>query len=323
MFIGAYIDIFFIIAIVILVIAAVYFMNLSIARAGFRWKEVGVRKAIGAHQKQLFTQFMVESFLLSFGALVIALGLVAVLLPKLSEVIGRELSVKGLVENPAALLVIILGTGLLAVLSGLYPSTYISSLKASNVLKGGVKRSGKPLFRNVLIVTQYAMAVALIIGTIVVFQQIQFMKNTDVGYDIDQMMLVSMNGEVNEKYETLKQEILKSPYVSGVTATGQRMGNNLHQWGFKARLDTAVIDYTPSNVAVDIDFLDVYGIHVLEGRGFSRDYPTDVDMAFVINQKLADDLGLDDPVGTPAGHGWYHNDSLGTIIGVVENFHFN
>ena len=320
---GAYIDIFIIIAIVIMVIASVNFMNLSIARAGFRWKEVGVRKAIGAYRKQLFVQFMVESFILSFAALVIAIALIALLLPLLSDLIGRELQVNYLFENPLTLLLIVTGTGVLAMLSGLYPSTYIASLKASNVLKGGVKSSGKPVFRNVLIVMQYAMAVVLIIGTIVVFQQIRFMKNTDVGYDIDQMMLISMNGEVNEKYETLKEEILKSPYVSGVTATGQRMGNNLHQWGFKARLDTAVIDYTPSNVAVDIDFLDVYGIEVVEGRGFSREYPTDVDMAFVINRKLADDLGLENPVGTPAGHGWYHNDSLGTIIGVVDNFHFN
>jgi len=320
---GAYIDIFGIIAIVILIIAAVNFMNLSIARAGFRWKEVGVRKSIGAFRKQLFIQFMIESMLLCFTALIIGLLLLAVFLPIIAGTIGREISIFHLFSHPSALVWIFAGTMLLAMLSGLYPSMYIASLSATSVLKNGMKHTSKPLFRNVLIITQYAMAVAMIIGTIVVVQQLMFMKNKDVGFSTDQMMLVSMNGEVNEKYVTLKNELLKSPFVEGVTATGQRLGNNFHQWGFKVRTDTAVIGLTTSNVNVDIDFLDVYGIELMQGRGFSREYGTDTDMAFVINEKLAEEVGLESPVGMRAGHGWYHEDSLGSIIGVTRNFNFN
>ncbi|MBY0434933.1 MAG: ABC transporter permease, partial [Cyclobacteriaceae bacterium] len=154
-------------------------------------------------------------------------------------------------------------------------------------------------------------------------QQLSFMKNADIGFDKDQMMLVGMNREANEKFETIKQELLKNSVVKGVTASGQRLGNNFHQWGFKVKADTGVMEITPSNVNVDFDYLTVYGIQVKEGRGFSKDIPTDNGKAFIINETFAKELGLKETVGTPAGHGYYHNDSLGTIIGVVRDFNFN
>jgi putative ABC transport system permease protein len=109
----------------------------------------------------------------------------------------------------------------------------------------------------------------------------------------------------------------------GLLHSGQRLGNNFHQWGFKVKSDTGVMDITPSNVNVDYDYLTVYGIQVKEGRGFSKDFSTDNGKAFIINETFAKELGLKETVGTPAGHGWFHNDSLGTIIGVVKDFNFN
>jgi putative ABC transport system permease protein len=132
-----------------------------------------------------------------------------------------------------------------------------------------------------------------------------------------------MNGEVNEKFEMLRTELKRSPLILGVTASGQRLGENFHQSGFKIKADTGVFEITPSNVNVDYEYLDVYGIQLKEGRAFSKDITTDKDMAFIINESFADELRLKEAVGTPAGHGWYHNDSLGTIIGVAKDFNFN
>jgi putative ABC transport system permease protein len=131
-----------------------------------------------------------------------------------------------------------------------------------------------------------------------------------------------MGGEANKNFETMKQELARSPYVLGVTASGQRLGNNFHQWGFKIKYDS-IRNITPSNVNVDFDYLKVYGIDMVEGRSFSKDVPTDARMAFVINESFAKELGIKDIVGTPAGHSWYHNDSLGSIIGVAKDFNFN
>jgi len=124
-------------------------------------------------------------------------------------------------------------------------------------------------------------------------------------------------------YLGTQTELLRSQYVQGVTAAGQRIGNNFHQWGFKVKGDTGVFDITPSNVNVDYDYLTVYGIQLKEGRGFSKEFATDNGMAFIINESFAKELGLKQTIGTPAGHSWYKNDSLGKIIGVVKDFNFN
>ena len=149
------------------------------------------------------------------------------------------------------------------------------------------------------------------------------MQHTDLGFDKDQMMLIDMNREVNQKFVTLKEELAKSRFVQGVTASGQRIGNNFHQWGFKVKADTGIVDITPSNVNVDYDYLKVYGIKIKEGRSFSKDNKMDAGFAFIINESFAKELALKETVGTQAGHNWYKNDSLGTIIGVVEDFNFN
>ncbi len=135
-------------------------------------------------------------------------------------------------------------------------------------------------------------------------------------------MLVDMNQEANEQFETLKEELLRSAHVKGVTASGQRLGNNFHQWGFKLRTDT-VRGLTPSNVNVDYDYLDVYEIELVEGRTFSKERVRDNGLAYIINESLAEEIGEEELIGVSAGHSWYPDDSLGTIIGITKDFHFN
>jgi putative ABC transport system permease protein len=320
---GKYLDVFFIIGVFILLIACVNFMNLTTARASHRWKEIGVRKTVGAGKFQLFTQFIFESVLMSVVALCIALLLDILFIPILNRLIDRQLSMISLLDYPleiALMIVITLGLG---IITGIYPSFYMTSFDLSKVLKGGGKVEGKSVFRGALVVVQFGLALAMIVSTLIVIQQLSFMKSTDLGFDKDQIMLVAMNKEANDKFETLKNELLSNANILGVTASGQRLGNNFHQWGFKVKADTGIVDITPSNVNVEYDYLKVYGIKIKEGRDFSKAVPTDDGKAFIINESFAKELRLKETVGTPAGHGHYHNDSLGSIIGVVEDFNFN
>ncbi|HWA33277.1 MAG TPA: ABC transporter permease [Cyclobacteriaceae bacterium] len=320
---GAYLAGFYFIGAFILLIASVKFMNLTTARASHRWKEIGVRASIGAKKAQLFTQFIFESCLLAVLSLVLAVIMNVALLPIVNQLIGRQLSFDLVLRDgwtPVALIVVAVGLGLLA---GVYPSFYMTSFKTSAILKGGGKTDGKSIFRSSLVVLQFGLALAMIVSTLVVVQQLSFMQNKDIGFNKDQVVLIGMNREVNEKFQTLKEELLKSRFVKGVTASGQRIGNNFHQWGFQVKTDTGIVQMTPSNVNVEFDYLKVYDIKIKEGRNFSRDVKRDAGYAFIVNEAFAKELGLKETVGTPAGHGWYKKDSLGSIIGVAQDFHFN
>ncbi len=318
---GAYLDLFYLVGGFILLIAAVNFMNLTTARASHRWKEIGVRKTVGAKRAQLFGQFILESIIMAVMALVLAVLVDIGFLPLLDTLIGRQLSILDFLSQYQYVLLVVFGTIGLGLLSGIYPSFYLTSFSMSKALKGG-KGEGKSIFRSSLVVVQFGLALAMIVSTLVVVQQLSYMRTADIGFDKDQMLLVDMGGEANQNFETIKQELSQSPYVLGVTASGQRLGNNFHQSGFKIKYDS-VRNITPSNINVDYDYLKVYGIDVIEGRGFSKDNPKDKDFAFVINEAFVKELGIKDIVGTQAGHSWYHNDTLGSIIGVVKDFNFN
>ena len=319
---GDYLNVFAIIGAFILLIAGVNFMNLTTARASHRWKEIGVRSSVGAKKTQLFGQFIFESALLALFALMLAVLLDILFIPMLNQLIGRQLTFFAILA-PERLAILLVMTLVLGLLAGIYPSFYMTSFKMSSILKGGSKSESKSLFRSSLVVIQFGLALAMIVSTLIVLQQLSFMQNKDIGFDKDQMMLVDMNKEVNEKFVTLKEELLKSRFVEGVTASGQRLGNNFHQWGLKVKADTGIVNITPSNVNVDYDYLKVYGIKLKDGRSFSKDNARDNGFSFVINESLAKELAMKETVGTQAGHGWYKNDSLGTIIGVVEDFNFN
>lgn len=319
---GTYLDVFALVGLFILLIASFNFMNLIIARASHRWKEVGVRKAVGALKQQLFHQFLVESLCMAMAAFLLAMIFNFAFIPVLNLMVDRQLSMAYFFDHPQLLLLAFGISLLLGLLAGLYPAFYLASYDTIRVLKGGDVKTKNSIFTNALVVLQFGLAIGMIISTLIVVQQLWFMKNKDIGFNKDHIMLVDMNDEANTVFETLKTELKKSSHVRGVTASGQRIGNNFHQWGFKLKTDS-IFGLTPSNVNVDYDYLDVYEIELKQGRGFSQAYATDKDLAFVINESFAEELGVEDPVGVRAGHSFYHNDSLGTIIGVVKDFNFN
>ncbi len=319
---GKYLRVFAWVGLFIILIASINFMNLITARASHRRKEVGVRKTIGARKPQLFSQFVTESVLLSVFAFVIGILLAMASAPVLSQLIDRHISMFYFIAHPELLFLSFALTIFLGFLAGIYPAYYLASFQPSQVIKGEQSPRQHALFRNGLVVLQFGLAIAMIVGTLVVVQQLFFIQSKDIGINKEHILLVDMNSDANEVFTTLKEELKKGAHIRGVTASGQRLGNNFHQWGFKLRTDT-VRGMTPSNVNVDYDYLDVYEIELLEGRGFDDTRPLDDGYAFVINQSLQEELGLDDPIGVSAGHSWYPDDSLGTIIGVVRDFNFN
>ena len=321
---GTYVRIFSILAFFVLIIASINFMNLSVARSTTRSKEVGIRKAVGALKQQLVRQFLGESVLLTFVALILSLAMTTLFIPYLNDVTDRSLSLSTIFSHADVLVGVLVVAGLIGILSGFYPAVFLSSFQPAQVLKGKLASlNRKSLLRSSLVVVQFATAIALIVGTVLATQQLNFMKSKDIGFNKDQMMLIPMNSTANEQYETIKNELLTQSGVVGVTASGQRIGNNFHQTGVKMKNDTTVRELTSSQVNVDYDYLEVYGIPVQQGRSFSRDYATDPGFAFIINEALAKELGLADPVGAQFGFGWYNNDTLGTIIGVTHDFNFN
>jgi putative ABC transport system permease protein len=319
---GSYLGVFSIVGIFILIIAGLNFMNLTTARASHRWKEIGVRKSVGARKLQLFLQFIFESMMLAVFALMLAAVINTLFIPIINNLIDRKLSLFVLFTQPMNILYLVLVTVGLGLLTGIYPAFYMTAFSASRVLKNG-QNGGRSLFRSSLVVVQFGLALAMIVSTLIVVEQLSYMKDKDLGFNKDQMMLIDMNREANEKFETVRTELKRNTLVRGVTASGQRLGENFHQSGFKVKGDTGVFNITPSNVNVDYEYLDVYGIKLKEGRTFSRGVTTDKDMAFIINESFAKELGLKETIGTRAGLGGYHNDSLGTIIGVAKDFNFN
>lgn len=318
---GKYIFVFSLLAVFVLLIAAINFMNLSTARSSSRSKEVGVRKSVGAHRLQLARQFLGESVILAFIALAVAVLLAEVALPLLNTISRRSLELN-LFSDPALLPGMIGFTFLLGLVAGIYPALFLSSFQAVEVLKDKTPASGrKVMLRNVLVVAQFAIAIALIVGTALTVQQFRFMKDRNPGFQRDQIVLLKMNGTSNNKYDLLKEEFLRNPAVLAVTASGQRLGNNIHQNSARTRGGSAEIRLSPSHLHVKRNFIEFYGLEIVAGRAFSDEIPTDKRFAYIVNEALVKDLGWDDPIGKQFGVSW--EDTLGTVIGVVKDFNFN
>jgi len=318
-----YLKVFGITGIFVLFIACVNFVNLTTARASYRWKEIGIRKSVGARKSQLFGQFIFESAMLALFALASALLLDVILLPYINQITARQLELSSLLVHPIQFALLLVAAIFLGLLTGIYPSLYITSFDVNRVLKGGDTTQGKSIFQSSMVVLQFGLAIGLMISTLIIHQQLTFMKNADIGFNKDQIMLIGMNKEVNEKLQVLRTEWTHYQFVKGVTASSQRLGNNLNGWGFKVKTDAGIYNFVPSNLNVDFDYLKVYEIEIKEGRDFSRDFPTDNGMAFLINETMARELHLKEPIGTPAGQSWYEDNSLGSIIGITRDFNYN
>jgi predicted permease len=315
-----YVTIFSLVAFFILLIACINFMNLTTARSANRAREVGMRKVAGAYRSDLIRQFFGESILLAFVAFCLALGLVWLLLDTFNNLAAKELTLgfSSSVWLWFGLLGIALVTGLIA---GSYPALFLSGFQPVRVLKGSVQSGAKSSrFRKFLVVFQFSLTILLIICTLVVYHQLDFMRNKKLGYDKEHLVYLGMRGDMREQFDAVKQELLAHPSILGVTASanvptyGYSFSNSLWRW--EGQDPDAEILIRAS--FVDEDFFKTMGIELIAGRDLSREFSTDQDTAVAVNEAAARAMGMADPVGQRLTLG---ENNL-TIQGMVKDYHF-
>ena len=307
--------IFTLIALVILAIACINYVNLSTARSMLRAKEISMRKIVGAGKAQLFTQFIVETALVFVLATVLALGLIALLMPVFNQVSGKQLSFN-LGDSRIWMIVILTMLATLAV-SSIYPALLLSSFEPLKALKGKITaRIGDKAFRKVLVVTQFAFSVVLIAATIIISGQLRYIRSKQLGYDKSHVLSFWMR-DMSKQYDAVKAELLKQPGVSAVTRAtsnivqiGGITGDN--SWDGKDANQTFIVH----PLGVDQDFISFFNMKLVAGQGFTG--AVNDTAHFILNETAVRELGMNDPIGKKFRM-WTLN---GTIIGVAKDFHF-
>ncbi|MBN2289792.1 MAG: FtsX-like permease family protein, partial [Candidatus Glassbacteria bacterium] len=316
-----YVYIFPLIAFFILLIACINYMNLATARSAGRAREVGLRKTIGANRFQLVRQFLAESAFQAMLALVIAVSLVELALPAFNAIFGTSLALiyPGNWFFLACFVALTLWVGLLA---GGYPAFFLSSFQPLAILKGLIHRGSTGLaLRRILVVIQFGISIVLIISTLMISRQLNYLLNKDMGFNKEQVLCVPMPGGVGRDFEALRQELLRNPVVTGITASSEQLGVGPWQQAVDFEGKDPGVKWMFNIKVVDPDYLTFYGLDLVDGRGFSREFSADSALnAYVINESLARKIGWDSPVGKrfkvwSATH-------QGTVVGVVKDFNF-
>ncbi|MFZ3040023.1 MAG: FtsX-like permease family protein, partial [Polynucleobacter sp.] len=314
-----YVNIFFIVAIFILAVACINFMNLATARSARRAKEVGMRKVVGAGRRQLILQFLGESVMISFISILVAVFLVWALLPVFNALAGKELNLELFNRG---LLLTLFGIALLTgLISGSYPALFLSGFRPISVLKGKLRTgAGDQFFRNSLVVTQFVVSIILLAGTAVVYKQLTYIRERNIGFDQANLLYMPVKGDLSGKQESLKNALKQSKFTSKFSIvsdlpTNLTTGSVDVNWDGKAEGSQPVI---PS-IHIDENFIDVFHTKILSGRSFSEEFKGD-SSNFVINETAVKLMGMtvEDAVGK-----WLEwDDQRGTIIGVVKDFNF-
>ena len=313
-----YIYLFTIIALLILTMSCINYVNLATARAARRSKEVGIRKVVGAKRLHLIKQFLGESFLLTFIAFVIAIFIVEITLPGFNSLIEKDLSFN-IINNFQFALGLFVLMVIVGVLAGGYPALAISSFKPITIV-GGQHSSGPKgaALRNLLVLAQFTISIILIICTVVVNSQLGFIRHRDMGYSKDNILVMPIrNNEVRNKLDVVKTELLRNPDILSVSASNA-LPNDV-DWGFPADWpgkaeNVKLIFYAGF---VDYDFIDLYQLKLVEGRNFSRDFPSDEKGAYILNESAVKTLGWESPLGREFGS----ETRRGKIVGIIKDFH--
>ncbi|MDR3714902.1 MAG: ABC transporter permease [Puia sp.] len=315
--------IFSAIALFILLIACINYMNLSTARSALRAREIGIRKVSGARKGELITQFLSESVLTASIAIVMAVILARFALPLLNTFTGQTLSAEVLftwrIGLPILLTPLVVGT-----LSGLYPALFMSSFQPVKTLKGLFKADGSSIsFRKVLVVAQFSISIILLISTAIVFGQLRYMQQKSLGFDKEQILTMNYADQLDPAYKAFRTELMQNSYIKNMARssripTGRLLDNQgaSSEAGDSMRPVNADIKY----LAVDYDFVPTYGISIAAGRNFSRDFASDT-AGFVLNETAVTAIGWKNP-REAIGKTMKYGDTKGNIIGVIKDFHF-
>jgi len=315
--------IFTLIAIFVIVIACINFINLSTAKAAARGKEIGIKKVAGAGQKSMIVQFMLESLMLVAAAMVFAIILVGLFLGIFNNVSGKNFSLGDLFH--AKFIIGFVATGLLAgLISGIYPAFYLSSFKPVVVLKGSAASGkGNGRLRQILVVIQFTLSMLIGIAAVFLYLQLKFLLEKDLGYEKENLISIQMSEQMRPKYYSLKKELEKETLIQGVTASTWNpvvMGSNSGgaRWEGKDPDKNVLIGTN----RVDYDYIKTLKMEMVSGRDFSQEFPSDMAQDttgnFLINEEVVRVMGIDDPVGM----GFRFMGLNGRIVGVMKNFHF-
>jgi len=313
-----YVRLFSIVAIFILLIACINFMNLTTARSVKRSKEIGIRKVVGAVRPALVRQFLSEAVLLSFFSVILALAMVILLLPAFNHMTGKHISFPyGSSFFWLSLAALTLVTGMI---SGSYPALFLSSFQPIRVLKGSMKFSASAAwFRKGLVVFQFILSIVLIIGTIVVAGQVNYAQSINLGYDRENLIYIPLEGDLTGKYALFKESALRLPGVSRVsrisqTPTAIENGTYGVDWDGKDPNSKPMF----TNASVGYDLIKTLNLQLIAGRDFSKDFGTD-SVGYILNEEALKKTGYKDPIGRSLTF-W---GKKGTIIGILKDFHFN
>ncbi len=319
----SYIYIFSAVALFILVIACINFMNLSTARSSRRSREVGMRKVSGATRGQLVRQFLVESMFLTLFCMILALIMVEALMPVFSDMTGLDL--EPYFHRPLTVAVVLGLCLFVGFFAGTYPAFVLSSFQPIQAIKGeaygGIKKS---VLRNLLVVLQFSISIAMLVCTLLIYEQMKFVSNKKMGYDKENLVIIPLKADrLKEKGKTLKTVFEQLPAVKMISLTSSTPGRSIDGTGYCPEGIDSKSPWIIYTLRGDYDFIDVFGMKIKEGREFSRDYGTDTTAA-VINEALVKKLGWLEPIGKKI-YDFGREDSLKTyftVVGVVEDFHF-
>jgi putative ABC transport system permease protein len=316
--------IFSLIAVFILFIACINFINLSTARSMERAKEIGVRKAVGALQEGLIFQYLTEAVLIALFSTFIAIIAVIVLLPLVGDVSGKHLHLSGLL-NGSMITVLLLAPLLVGIPAGIYPAWVLARFKPALVLKGKFVSSGKGIqLRKGLVVFQFSLSIALIACTAIVFSQLNHLRAHSLGFRQDQMLIIDYGGDsqVNKKIEAVKTALAENPGVQSISASRAVPGEFLPNAGTNIQDRNGVMQsFTPGIYEIDFDFLPAYEIKMAAGRVYSRDFPADTEHSMIINEAAAKMWGYSNPEEI-IGKQFEQWGRKGTVVGVTKDFNY-
>ena len=316
-----YVYIFGVVAIFLILIAAMNYMNLATARSTRRAREVGLRKVVGSRRSALVMQFLGESVALTLISLIISIILMIVLLPKFNLLAGKSFSPE-ILYSPVvliSLLGIVLITG---IFGGSYPALFLSRFSPVTVLKGEITQgSAGSLFRKILVVIQFSISVAMIVCTLVVFRQLNYLKNKDQGFDQKNVVSLQLNDrEMIRKYPLLKQLLLDNEDIKYVTSTNTPMGEGSGKLVFNVETDQGMSQRGINFTVVDHDFVETLGIKSVQGRDFQKDMPSDTLNGVLVNETFVKRMGWSDPIGKKIEAG-DENTLRARVVGVIADYH--
>lgn len=317
-----YIYIFAAIAAFLILIACINYMNLSTARSIKRSLEVGVRKVMGAKRGALAFQFMAESIILTLGSLILSLVLLTIIVPLLNNQLELSLNIYNLIKPEIIFLClgVLILTGLI---SGSYPAFFLSSFKPIVALKGkGSSRKSNQSLRRVLVGLQFALSIFMLVGTFVIYQQMQFLSNKDLGFDKDKILKVVLNSEnARDKWPVFKNKLQEKPYVINASTSTSSPGSGFSKNLIGVETNEGMMEeYGVDLYAVDYDYFDVLNVSFVEGRNISSEFPSDTASAVLVNEAMVKRMGWENPIGKKFQ---FDNDStkFHKVVGVVSDFH--